>query len=55
MRLNVREGRGWDRYCMACARRIVDGSLASLGEISHALKSGKAASREHEQQDKLLS
>ncbi|MGY3534494.1 hypothetical protein [Bradyrhizobium sp. USDA 4452] len=26
-RLNVRVGRGWDRYCMDCARRIVEGSL----------------------------
>jgi hypothetical protein len=42
LRLNVRAGRGWDRYCMDCGRKIVDGSLASLTTVSSALESGDA-------------
>ncbi|BBC01970.1 hypothetical protein BE61_74310 [Bradyrhizobium elkanii USDA 61] len=42
-RLNVRAGRGWDRYCMDCARKIVDGSIASLTGVSKAMESGKTA------------
>jgi hypothetical protein len=44
LRLNVRAGRGWDRYCMDCARKIVDGSLASLTTVSSGLESGDAVS-----------
>jgi hypothetical protein len=44
LRLNVRAGRGWDRYCMDCARKIVDGSQASLTTMSSAVESGEAVS-----------
>jgi hypothetical protein len=44
LRLNVRAGRGWDRYCMDCARKIIDGSLASLTTVSSAVESGEAGS-----------
>ena len=33
-----------DRYCMDCARKIVDGSLASLTTVSSGLESGDAVS-----------
>jgi hypothetical protein len=42
LRLNVRAGRGWDRSCMDCARKIVDGSLVSLTAVSSGLGSGEA-------------
>jgi hypothetical protein len=38
LRLNVRAGRGWDRYCMDCARKIVEGSIASLTMVSKAVE-----------------
>ena len=44
LRLNVRAGRGWDRYCMDCARKIVAGSLASLTTVSSAVEFGEAVS-----------
>jgi hypothetical protein len=44
LRLNVRAGRGWDRYCMDCARKIVEGSLASLTEVSRAVESRRPVS-----------
>lgn len=50
-RLNVRTGRGWDRYCMDCARKIVDGSLTSLKEVSNAVKSGEAGSKGEDDRD----
>jgi hypothetical protein len=43
-RLNVRNGRGWDRYCTDCARKIVDSSLTSLSSVSVAIESGEAVS-----------
>jgi hypothetical protein len=43
-RLNVRTGRGWDRYCLDCARKIVDGSLASLNAVSSAVETGEDVS-----------
>lgn len=30
MRLNVRNGRGWDRYCLNCAKLIVQRGIAEL-------------------------
>jgi hypothetical protein len=44
IRLNVRAGRGWDRYCMDCARKIVEGSLASLTLVSRAVETRDAVS-----------
>ena len=41
LRLNVRTGRGWDRYCMDCGRKIVEGSLTSLNTLSSAVATGK--------------
>jgi hypothetical protein len=38
IRLNVRAGRGWDRYCMDCARKIVEGSLAALILVLRAVE-----------------
>lgn len=43
-RLNVRAGRGWDRYCMECARKIVEGSLAALTAVSEAVETRVAIS-----------
>jgi len=44
IRLNVRAGRGWDRYCMDCARKIVEGSLAALTLVSRAVETREAVS-----------
>jgi hypothetical protein len=44
LRLNVRTGRSWDRYCMDCARKIIENSLASLTTVSSAIASGNAVS-----------
>jgi hypothetical protein len=44
LRLNVRAGRGWDRYCMDCARKIVEGSIASLNMVSQAVESRETVS-----------
>jgi hypothetical protein len=44
VRLNVRAGRGWDRYCMDCARKIMEGSLASLTLVSRAVEAREAVS-----------
>jgi hypothetical protein len=44
LRLNVRAGRGWDRYCMDCARKIVEGSMASLTMVSRAVETREAVS-----------
>jgi len=30
VRLNVAEGRGWKRYCVACAIQIIDRDIAKL-------------------------
>ncbi|MET4479143.1 hypothetical protein ABIB66_003681 [Bradyrhizobium sp. F1.13.3] len=43
-RLNVRAGRGWDRYCMECARKIMEGSLAALTLVSQAVETRVAVS-----------
>lgn len=32
-RLKVKNGRGWDHYCVGCARKIVAKSQASLDAI----------------------
>jgi hypothetical protein len=42
MRLNVRAGRGWDRYCMDCAKKIVDGGASALAAVSAAISNGTA-------------
>ena len=36
-RLNVRNGRSWDRYCLECARNIVQRDIAALEALSRAL------------------
>lgn len=38
-RLKVRSGRTWVHYCLACARRIVEGDRARLEELAEALAS----------------
>lgn len=42
IRLNVRAGRGWDRYCLECARKILDGGKTTLDTVSSALANGTA-------------
>ena len=36
-RLKVREGRGWDHYCLACARIIVQRDIADLQGVADRL------------------
>lgn len=37
-RLNVRNGRSWDRYCLECAKVIVQRDIAALQELSAKLE-----------------
>jgi hypothetical protein len=32
-RLNVRNGRSWDRYCVSCAKTIIERDIAALQEL----------------------
>jgi hypothetical protein len=32
-RLNVRSGRSWDRYCVSCAKTIIERDIAKLLEL----------------------
>ena len=32
-RLNVRNGRSWDRYCVSCAKMIIERDIAELQEL----------------------
>jgi hypothetical protein len=32
-RLKVRNGRGWDHYCMKCARMIIDKDISKLQDL----------------------
>ena len=32
-RLNVRSGRSWDRYCISCAKTIIQRDIAELQEL----------------------
>ena len=36
-RLNVRNGRSWDRYCLECARNIAQRDIAALEVLARAL------------------
>ena len=36
-RLNVRNGRSWDRYCLQCARNIAQRDIAALEALARAL------------------
>jgi hypothetical protein len=36
-RLNVRSGRGWDRYCLDCAAKIVGRDIGELEELARAI------------------
>jgi hypothetical protein len=38
-RLNVRNGRSWDRYCLSCARTIIERDIAGLQELQRNLPS----------------
>jgi hypothetical protein len=42
-RLKVREGRGWDHYCIACGKVIVRRDIVALQEVAARLDSGVAA------------
>ncbi len=37
-RLNVRNGRSWDRYCLSCAKTIIQRDLAELQELQRSLQ-----------------
>jgi len=37
-RLNVRNGRSWDRYCLECAKVIVGRDIAALQGLSAKLE-----------------
>jgi hypothetical protein len=39
VRLNVRNGRSWDRYCFMCASTIVARDIAALQELQKKLSS----------------
>jgi hypothetical protein len=36
-RLNVRNGRSWDRYCLDCAKTIVGRDIAALEALAREL------------------
>lgn len=38
-RLNVRNGRSWDRYCVACARTIIQRDITELQELQGKFQS----------------
>ena len=38
LRLNVRMGRGWDRYCIRCAQVIVGGGITRLESLALELR-----------------
>jgi hypothetical protein len=37
-RLNVRNGRSWDRYCVPCAQMILQRDLAKLVELQQQFR-----------------
>lgn len=37
-RLNVRNGRSWDRYCLECAKVILHRDIAALQDLSGELE-----------------
>jgi hypothetical protein len=37
-RLNVRNGRSWDRYCVSCARTIIACDIAKLQNLEAAFQ-----------------
>jgi hypothetical protein len=37
-RLNVRNGRSWDRYCVSCARTIIERDIAELQELQRTFQ-----------------
>ena len=37
-RLKVRKLRGWDHYCVACAKLIVERDLAKLQQLARSLQ-----------------
>lgn len=42
-RLKVREGRGWDHYCLACAKIIVQRDIGSLQNVANRLNANGVA------------
>lgn len=38
-RLNIRNGRSWDRYCVSCAQTIIQRDLAKLLELQQRFQS----------------
>ena len=38
-RLNVRNGRSWDRYCISCARTIIERDTVKLQELQRKFRS----------------
>ena len=45
-RLKVRNERGWDHYCMACAKVILQRDIAHLQEVAAQLDTGGAVQAE---------
>lgn len=41
-RLKVRNERGWDHYCLSCAKTIVERDIASLRNVATQLEAGRA-------------
>lgn len=37
-RLNVRSGRSWDRYCVSCARTIIERDIAELQALQRTFQ-----------------
>lgn len=42
-RLNIRNGRSWDRYCLECARVIVKRDIATLDSLYEKLECSVSA------------
>lgn len=38
MRFKVRNGRGWDHYCVNCAKLILERDIKSLDKIAEEIK-----------------
>jgi len=37
-RLNIRNGRNWDRYCLLCAKTIIERDIAKLQELQRSIQ-----------------
>jgi hypothetical protein len=40
-RLGVRNGRGWDNYCLTCGKRILEDDAARIAKVLRAIETGQ--------------